>query len=263
MHKKAKVAMEPNKTAALRSIFPAKWGQVLMTVAEEFVEQLLARKLRSVLLAPSYVFVASTLACALHRRDVHTHIQVVMTQPVAWAAADADAVCGDAVAKEALLNGGWVGLWPEVPDPSDDLVINRYSGGGRSDAGSYDFNGNAWVDNGQGFEATPGCSDDDAAVEQSSLLRQVAGTAEPTCADVVRFGQTRRQPYVLLIAEHCPVAACQYNSRMVACRLSCACRERCDEAALRHELRCEGTGCRPRSFSEAVPYPEGGLLDPP
>ena len=245
---------QSGKTIAFSTTIPeyqAARPQVTMGPMEDFVNRLRAETIRHVLVAAGS-FVQPYLACAIHRAGIDPKlVQVVVVggavveisrsvvvDPLANGnvttndySVVGDSYCTTQEVYAVAENGGWIGMQPCTASTyaEDDVLVNRVLRDAGIPAGlspgARAMDGSNWTaEQTLTVAPTSTCADNDAAVNEATLLRRLAnmeGTI--TCADVLPFGQSLRYSMINIIAELCPISMCAYNKYSAACRISCAC----------------------------------------
>ncbi|CAK0836669.1 unnamed protein product [Prorocentrum cordatum] len=194
---------------------------------EDAIDLFLASDVRYIVLGTSTAASYAVLGCRLYLRgeDLYRRVQLLAM------ATPGDVLmsvpgCSEDVLRTVIENGGMVAsvAWP--PNPADDILINRATGEGYQGGGSWGLDGTSWADNGLGVRDTQDCADDPEGASISPTVLALLGKTpgdSVSCAELVPFGQTGWQPYMQQVAQYCPVSACNWNSLMPGCRISCAC----------------------------------------
>eukprot|EP00930_Biecheleria_cincta_P062713 TRINITY_DN4815_c0_g3_i1.p1 TRINITY_DN4815_c0_g3~~TRINITY_DN4815_c0_g3_i1.p1 ORF type:complete len:1748 (+),score=262.25 TRINITY_DN4815_c0_g3_i1:87-5330(+) len=225
-----KAAKTYGKTIALKYILPVfDGGNPTNTdqATEEAVDLMLQFGIRYVILGTSTAASYAVLGCRLYLRgkDVYRTINFIGMATPGDVLMNVPGCTADTLRK-VIENGGMSAsvAWP--PNPADDILINRNTGGGHQGGGSWKLDGDPWVDNGLPVSPTETCKDDPIAAANSPTILAVLNKppgSTVTCTELVPFGQSSWHPYIVDVAKFCPVTACRWNSLMPACRISCAC----------------------------------------
>eukprot|EP00931_Biecheleriopsis_adriatica_P056953 TRINITY_DN33782_c0_g1_i1.p1 TRINITY_DN33782_c0_g1~~TRINITY_DN33782_c0_g1_i1.p1 ORF type:complete len:1737 (-),score=245.39 TRINITY_DN33782_c0_g1_i1:121-5331(-) len=212
-----------------------------------FVQELIQKQLRYVLVLAPYYGIVASLVCALWRADAHKFVQIQFfgngNDPMlAWmeteCASDPSATSSTLI--KLMEETGIISVMPNGYLHVDhDLRVNLNTGGqGRTDPGAIDLMGDAWAMPSVHIPSfamamynlsIPGClQDDDVGINSSLAVRAALMLKSGEGIDcsnytVMALGQGAFESYVKDVAKFCPVSSCQYNPLSSACRISTCC----------------------------------------